>query len=358
MKGRFRSSVCRLAGFAVVGTVVLGISTWSAAQVNRTYYVAAEEIEWSYGAAMGHASTMSMGGEMDMDSEMDTDGMVSTSRVYPKVAYREYTDSSFSQPKERSPQWRHLGILGPVIHAEVGDTISFVFHNLASRPYNVHAYGVQYGKDGEGVLYEDGNDESDDDLVFPGATHTYFWRVPEDSGPGPGDGPSVVWPYYSHVQTKRDISSGLMGVIVVTSKGQARPDGRPMDVDREFVAVLTVIDEGQSWYASSGTAVMPVINGYSQWQNIAMCTGERVRWYLLALGGEAFLHWHGNTGVVSGSGRRADIINLMPSSGVVLDMSSYNPGVWMLISSFRGQHPAITHTTYQVITAGQPGCRR
>ena len=35
-----------------------------------------------------------------------------------------------------------LHILGPLIRGEVGDILTVVFKNNASRPYSVHAHGV------------------------------------------------------------------------------------------------------------------------------------------------------------------------------------------------------------------------
>lgn len=35
-----------------------------------------------------------------------------------------------------------LHILGPLLRGEVGDIITVVFKNNASRPYSVHAHGV------------------------------------------------------------------------------------------------------------------------------------------------------------------------------------------------------------------------
>lgn len=363
------SCVCWLVARPMVLAAALTIAAAAHAQTHRVYYVAAEEIEWSYGPSMDHSSVGGMAGAhglmegqtdvksagpAEMESGSGMEGGQLAGNSYTKVIYQEYTDQSFSRRKQRQQQY--LGLLGPVIRAEVGDSISFVFHNKASRPYNVHAYGVQYAKGSEGAPYDDGSDEKGDDLVQPGSMYTYAWSVPEYSGPGPGDGSSIVWPYYSHVQTERDVASGLMGVIIVTRQGQAQVDGRPLGVDRELITVLTVIDESRSWYGDK-TAVIPVINGYSTLPAPVICTGEQVRWYLLVLGTSAFIHWHGNTGVIASSGQRADIINLQPSSGVVLDMQPYNPGVWMLMTGFGGKHPAVTHTTYQVLSAGQPGCR-
>ena len=62
-------------------------------------------------------------------------------RVYHKVLYREYTDVTFKKMK-KSPEY--LGILGPILRAEVGDTIKVVFKNQASRNYSVHPHGVFY----------------------------------------------------------------------------------------------------------------------------------------------------------------------------------------------------------------------
>lgn len=34
-------------------------------------------------------------------------------------------------------------ILGPLLHAEVGDSVLIVFKNKASRPYSVSAHGIE-----------------------------------------------------------------------------------------------------------------------------------------------------------------------------------------------------------------------
>lgn len=42
---------------------------------------------------------------------------------FTKVVFRGYTDSSFTVPDIRGEVEEHLGILGPVIKAEVGQSI-------------------------------------------------------------------------------------------------------------------------------------------------------------------------------------------------------------------------------------------
>lgn len=46
--------------------------------------------------------------------------------------YFEYKDSSFVERKNRSLEEKHLGFMGPVIKAEVGDIIRVVFQNKVS----------------------------------------------------------------------------------------------------------------------------------------------------------------------------------------------------------------------------------
>lgn len=48
---------------------------------------------------------------------------------YKKAVYVEYTDDTFTSTKNRSADEEHLGFLGPVIRAEVGDEVKVVFKN-------------------------------------------------------------------------------------------------------------------------------------------------------------------------------------------------------------------------------------
>jgi len=176
----------------------------------RTYYIAADEVEWDY-APLG--INQMKGQEFNEDEnvfvENSSDRIGST---YIKALYREYTDDTFSKLKPRSSEWEHLGTLGPMIHAEVCDTIKVVFKNNSEElDYSVHPHGVFYDKDSEGAEYNDGTSVSNksDGIVSPGQTHTYEWDVPERAGPGPNDPSSIIWMYHSHVNSPMDTNSGL-----------------------------------------------------------------------------------------------------------------------------------------------------
>jgi hephaestin len=249
-----------------------------------------------------------------------------------------------------------LGLLGPVIRAQVGDTIQVVFKNNTRFAASVHPHGVFYAKNSEGAPYNDGTSGPDkqDDNVAPGRTVTYNWQVPDRAGPGPMDPSSVLWMYHGHVDEPGDTNSGLIGPIIITRRGSARADGSPTDVDREFVTMFTVFDENASHYldlniqtfaGNPGSVdpedegfhesnLMHSINGYVYGNlplsSITMRQGERVRWYVMGMGTEVDLHtphWHGNTVVMMGM--RTDVAELLPMSMKVADMRPDDLGTWL-----------------------------
>jgi len=77
---------------------------------------------------------------------------------------------------------------------------------------------------------------------------------------------------------------------------------------------------------------MHSINGFvfGNLPGLTMHKGERVRWYVMAMGTEVDLHtphWHGNT-VVS-NGMREDVVQLLPASMLTADMQPDNVGTWL-----------------------------
>jgi hypothetical protein len=307
----------------------------------RTYYIAADEVEWNYAPSELNQIT----GRPFLKSARTwvERGDDRIGGLYRKALYHEYTDASFSTLKPRTAQWEHLGTLGPPIHAAVGDTIQVVFKNNTEHPFSVHAHGVLYTKANEGALYNDGTNDGDkaDDAVAPGATYTYTWQVPERAGPGPSDPSSVLWMYHSHVGEVTDTNTGLIGPLIITRRDAARPDGRPADVDREFVTLFNVYDENLSIYLDHNirtyagrpnrvkkddeefkeSNLKHTINGYlfGTLPGLTMRQGDRVRWYTFGLGSEEGIHtphWHGLAGLWHGM--RMDGLDLMPMSMKVL----------------------------------------
>ena len=321
----------------------------------RTYYIAADEVAWDY-VPGGRDEIV---GRPFVDSAFFMNAPAQpVPTTYRKVLYREYSDSTFRTLKPRAPEWDHLGFLGPLIRAEVGDTIRVVFRNNAQRPYSMHPHGVIYNKDSEGAPYADATSGADkaDDGVPAGGTHVYLWPVPERAGPGPGDGSSVMWMYHSHADETRDINTGLLGVMLVTGRGMARPDGSPKDVDREIVVAFAQVHEEDSWLADQNLTpelmkggpkadpsvrqnfypwfVKFTINGFIHGSlpvsAITLKKDQRVRWYVMGSTNDFDAHaphWHGHTAVINHM--RTDVGSLTPMEMIVANMVPDNVGTWL-----------------------------
>lgn len=64
--------------------------------------------------------------------------------------YKQYSDATY-RTEVTKPGW--LGYLGPLIAAELGDTVIIHLRNIASRPYSIHPHGLNYSKSSEGEQY-------------------------------------------------------------------------------------------------------------------------------------------------------------------------------------------------------------
>jgi FtsP/CotA-like multicopper oxidase with cupredoxin domain len=333
----------------------------------RNYYIAAVEMNWDYAPA-GRDEAMGMPFDETAKPYVEP-AAHRIGRVYKKAVYREFTGESFATQKVRPADEQYLGVMGPILRGEVGDTIRIVFRNMASHPYSMHPHGVFYEKDSEGADYNDGTSGADkgDGGVPPGATHIYNWKIPERAGPGPNDPSSIFWLYHSHSDELRDVASGLFGMIAVTRRGMATPEGRPNDVDHEFFNMFIAINENESWYLEDNirdhaldpkgvnrlesslvtpggmagsivgtgfvdTNVKWSVNGflYGNMPLMTMKVGDRVRWYVATLGdfnNAHTPHWHGNTVLVAG--QRTDVISLAAAQMMTADMRPDAAGVWL-----------------------------
>jgi manganese oxidase len=350
-----RSAICIAATVALSGVAAAQSTHHPSRPAPRTrnYFVAVDTVRWDY--VPGGIDQIT--GHPYSDTAFFRDSApkpVATS--YLKLLYREYTDSTFRTLKAPPAEWRHLGFLGPVLRAVVGDTIRVVFRNNGPRHFSMHPHGVFYAKSSEGAPYQDGTSGADttDDGVPPGGTHVYVWAVPARAGPGPNDGSSVLWMYHSHTDEVRDVNSGLIGPMIITARDKARADGTPVDVDRELVVAFAQVHEEGSWLAAANLApfaqravprpppsqdgypyfVEFSINGFTHGalplEELTIKKGQRVRWYVFASTNDFDVHaphWHGNTVLVNGM--RTDVLSLNFMQMIVADMTPDDPGIWL-----------------------------
>lgn len=333
---------------------ILNLQDYNYSGKTRTYYIASDEIKWDY-APTGINKVTGVPLKDDTIASIYTmNGKDRIGSTYIKCLYRGYTDATFATPQTLGAKWEHLGILGPVIHAEVGDVIKVVFKNNCSIPTSIHPHGVLYDKASEGAPYNDGVKDSDKpgESILPGGVYTYTWKVPTRAGPGPHDPSSIVWMYHSHVDEVSDTYAGLEGPIIITRHGEANSDGTPKGVDQEFVTMFSVMNENNSPYIDKNiqtfvqspssvdkdndefheSNLMHSINGYvyGNLPGLEMKVNTHVRWYMLDVGTEVDLHtphWHGETLLMNGM--RTDMVELLPMSMKVLDMYPDNVGTWL-----------------------------
>ncbi|XP_062281333.1 coagulation factor VIII [Scomber scombrus] len=263
---------------------------YTAATVNE-YYIAAVEIGWDY----IHQD----------DSEPAADQRRRSKDVpqkYIKAVYREYTDSTYTVPKQR-PAW--TGIQGPVILARAGDTVIVHFKNLASQSYSISPVGITYWKQSEGAGYDDSTagQEKEDDAVSPGGYYKYVWDISPKDGPTASDPECLTYSYSSQVDTVRDVNSGLIGALLICKPSALTEDGQRRNP--AFVLLFAVFDETKSWYGevgerksrekfrkSAGRKNYHTINGYvnSTLPGLTMCKSPRVFWHLIGMGTAPEIH--------------------------------------------------------------------
>ncbi|KAF7665268.1 hypothetical protein LDENG_00142140 [Lucifuga dentata] len=337
------------------------------AGVVRDYYLAAEIVEWDYAPSQTDRINNVSLTETDSASEVffGRDGGRIGGR-YLKVKYTEYTDETFATKKQSTPDSQHLGILGPVLRAEVGDTLRVTFMNKADRNYSIQPHGLHYDKHFQGSSYEDGVVNSGS-RIGPGENFTYFWQVLE--GPSPSDPTCIPYLYYSATKPIKDTNSGLVGPLLVCKKGTLSENGTQPGVDKEFFLLFSVMDENMSWYLDQNidkygsnetnpanedfeeSNKMHAVNGfmYGNLPGLEMCSGDRVMWYTFGLGTEVDIHgvyFEGNTFKKQSTTR--DTISLFPHTTTAVSMQPNMPCVYEVSCRVTDHYSAGMRQQYRV----------
>ncbi|XP_042335296.1 hephaestin [Sceloporus undulatus] len=337
----------------------------------RVYYLGIREVEWDYtplgkNVVTGQSIANDQAASLFLQPSKDRIGS-----IYTKSVYKQYLDAAYASEVPK-PAW--LGFLGPIIRAEVGDTILVHLKNFGHRPFTIHPHGVLYKKDSEGSLYPDvsSQDLKEDDAVAPGGNYTYTWTVPEDHGPTADDPACLTWIYHSHINAPRDIATGLIGPLLICREGTLKSRSqRRHDADLDFFLMFSVVDENESWHLQENIRSfcqepdsvdeedegfkesnrMHAINGYlfGNLPEMSMCAGDHVSWHLFGMGSEMDVHtafFHGQTLVVRG--HRTDVVSLFPATFVAAEMTPYNAGKWLLSCAVHDHLQAGMEALYEV----------
>lgn len=269
---------------------------------------------------------------------------------YWAIGFRAYTpDWSRPLDSDLGPEGigANLGIPGPVLRAEVGDTVRVHFRNNDQHyrwPHSMHPHGVVYTPENDGGWMAD-DPQRPGTAVPYGSSYTYTWvchpssvgtwpyhdhSVPQTiAAPAPAAGtPSSTGEHAAaavgHGVMEIGAELGLLGVIAVT-------DQHTPKVDREFVLFL------HDLYPSdipSLSGHLNLFNGAAYVDNTPTFTakvGERVRWRIASLGKDFHVfHLHGHRWrSEEGYQGFVDSQILGPSTTRTIEYTEDNPGDWI-----------------------------
>ncbi|XP_045184314.2 ceruloplasmin-like [Mercenaria mercenaria] len=283
--------------------------------------------------------------------------------IYYKALYREFTDSTFTKMKQRTPNELHLGVLGPVVNGNVFDTIEIVFRNFATFPYNIIP---------RNVVFKDGSSITSAPSTMPGETRVYTYIIPERSGPTSKQPNCVGSLYVSRVTPMKDTYSGLVGPFVVCKEGILDSFGRRTDgVTKEFATGFIIFDENKSNYRDVNFAntppqsitdpdfiesnIMHSINGfiYGNLKGLVFSEMEHSAWYVFGLGSVEDIHtvhYHGQLYIRKTSlTLKRDVLEVFAGTYETVEMLGYNPGTWLFHCHVGAHALEGMETTYTVL---------
>ena len=254
---------------------------------------------------------------------------------YWALGYRAYTPG-FGKPLSASQGPTGIGpnsgIPGPLLRAQVGDTVTVHLRNNDSHfkwrhSFHVHGWRYNPGSDGAWTHLERNAASHRGSAVPYGKSYTYHYTVPESA--------VGTWPYHDHSipqyypradpstanPMETSVELGMFGIIAVT-------DRHTPAVDREIYLFFhdlygdDIPELSQDFDCFNGRAYIgntPVF---------AARVGERVRWRIAALGKEFHVfHLHGHRwfdGL-----RNTDSQILGPSTTLTVEYTEDNPGEWL-----------------------------
>ncbi|XP_060072959.1 hephaestin-like protein [Ylistrum balloti] len=301
--------------------VVLSALTALVSSRNVIYFLQAEELDWDYAPS----------GQDLVNDDQTNAGLYLQRRVYRKVVYRQYLDSLYT---ERASRAEHLGILGPTLRANFGDSITVHFRNTASHPHSIHPTRLSYTKQNEGSQYDELYEflPQPDDAVSPGQTFTYHWNVTTLNMPPP-DVTCVSGLYYSDTDRVRDVNSGLVGFLILCN-------GDDVSESENLHILLQSFDENLSWYPDSTDSaqesnIMHSVNGFvfGNLPPVHVCTGDEVTMHFGSLGSAAEPHTvriHGHSFVYRG--KRQPSLPVISGLTVDAQFLAMEPGSWLMTS--------------------------
>ena len=203
-------------------------------------------------------------------------------------------------------------IPGPLIEAEVGDTVIVHFQNKLGAPVTIHPHGITYSDDMDGAYKGKFTDPGG--FVQKNETFDYVWEAVE--------GTQGFWVYHDHgPMDPLPLYKGLFGPLLIRDPSEPRPTAEFFCGFHSFLPVTTGID--RAFYC---------INGRAYAGNTPTCkskVGDDVAFYVYALDDDFHtFHIHGHRWRTEGDGRVVDNVPLGPGDSLTARFTEDNPGRW------------------------------
>jgi manganese oxidase len=256
----------------------------------REYWIAAEPVEWNI--VPTHRD------------QMMAQKVKSGKTSFTAYGYRSYS-AGFASPLGEAT------VPGPLIEAEVGDTVVVHFRNKLKTPVTMHPHGIFYANEMDGAYKGKWTDPGG--FVQTNRTFTYIWEAQE--------GTEGSWLYHDHgPMDPLPVFKGLFGPLVIRKPGEARPD-------REFFLGFHTWDPSITGLKGNYFC----INGRAYAGNtptLEAKVGERVAFHVYGV--DNFFHTfhvHGHRWTEP-DGRIVDNKTFGPADSFRVEFTEDNPGRW------------------------------
>ena len=272
------------------GTQFVSDTTASAAvRAQRQYWISAEERGWNI---------VPTGRDEMMDKKVKGDTQ------FKAYTYRAYSPN-FGEPLKRGK------IPGPLIDANIGDTIAVHFRNKLKVPVTIHPHGVFYTQEMDGAYKGKYTDPGG--FVQPGEEFTYIW----DAHPGT----EGIWLYHDHgPMDPIPLYKGLMGPLIIRDPAKPKPDVEYFIFMHALQPVATNLP--QQFGCMNGRAYA------GNTPTLESKVGDRVAFHVIALDNDFHtFHIHGHRWV-DPDGTVIDTKTIGPGDSFTAEFTEDNPGRW------------------------------
>ncbi|MFN8162570.1 MAG: multicopper oxidase domain-containing protein [Solirubrobacterales bacterium] len=256
----------------------------------REYWIAAEERPWNI--VPTHRD------------QMMADAVTGGRTTFNAYGYRPYS-AGFRHPLAPAT------VPGPLIEAEVGDTVIVHFRNKLKAPVTMHPHGIFYANEMDGTYKGKWTDPGG--FVQRDRTLTYVWEARE--------GTEGTWLYHDHgPMDPLPVFRGLHGPLVIRRPGEARPNSEYFLAFHTWDPSITGLN--QIYYCINGKAYA------GNTPTLEAKVGQRVAFHVYGV--DNFLHTfhlHGHRWSEP-DGTVVDNKSFGPADSFRVEFTEDNPGRW------------------------------